>query len=466
MRAEVTDDRFFRWALLGLVCFALINLIPVPVRAVPSFARQTGLSCTACHTEFPILTEYGRQFKLTGYTMSNGESSFPPLAFMLQPSFTYTNKGQPGGAAPFFGENANFAITQSSLFYAGRLFGPYAEGLVGNSIASFLNKFGVFGQMTFDGVGRVLSWDNIELRYADTATIAGHSLIYGFFANNNPGLQDPWNTTPAWTFPFSGSGLAPTPAAATLIEGGLAQEVAGLGAYFMLSNAIYVELAGYHTLSVPFQRAMGIAPAGEPQVTGLAPYWRLAYTKSFGNQSLELGTFGLAANTYPGRNPIAGTDSTLDWGVDGQYQTSSGPHDFTVLLSSIYEHDSWDASFPLGNTSNPNDHLWSAKATIDYLYDKTYGAAIGYFFVDGTNDAALYGDSVHGSPLSDGLILQVNYLPFNKAGGPSFWPKSNLKLSAQYIIYNHFNGGRHDIDGMGRNAADNNTLYLECWLAF
>ena len=37
--------------------------------AVPSFARQTGQECIACHVSFPELTPYGRYFKLTGYTI-------------------------------------------------------------------------------------------------------------------------------------------------------------------------------------------------------------------------------------------------------------------------------------------------------------------------------------------------------------------------------------------------------------
>ncbi len=39
--------------------------------AVPSYARQTGLACEACHTVFPQLTPFGRIFKASGYTLSN-----------------------------------------------------------------------------------------------------------------------------------------------------------------------------------------------------------------------------------------------------------------------------------------------------------------------------------------------------------------------------------------------------------
>lgn len=463
---ESLNQRKNNCLVVVLTCFAGALFVPQVAQGTPSFARQTNLACIVCHTEFPILNSFGRNFKLTGYTMSGGASNFPPLAVMFQPSFTFTNKGQPGGAAPHFGDNNNLAVTQTSLFYAGRLFGPYTEKLFGSPAAAFLNKFGVFSQLTFDGVARQLHWDNVEFRYADTGTIAGQPLIYGFYLNNNPGMQDPWNSTPVWGFPYSSSGLGPTPGAGTLVDGGLGQEVFGVGGYAMLSNTVYLELGGYHTLSVPFQRAMGIDPTGEPEVYSLAPYWRLAYTKTFGAQSFEAGVFGLAANTYPGRVSNNGHDFTFDWGTDVQYQASFDKHDLLGTASAIYESDSWDASQLLGNTSNKSDHLWSLKATVDYLYDKTYGGAVGWFYSDGSRDAALYSGSANGSALSDGIVLQVNYLPFNKSGGPSFWPRSNVKFSAQYIIYDHFNGRRTNFDGSGRNASDNNTLYLEAWIVF
>lgn len=448
-----------RCVRVALIAFATALFVPQVVQALPSYARQTGMACIACHTEFPILTDFGRQFKLSGYTQSTGQTDLPPLAVMLQPSFTHTNKNQAGGAAPHFAENSNFALSQASLFYNGRLFGPYAETLFGSSAASFLNKIGTFIQTTYDGVARQVHWDNAEIRYADTFTTSIMPITYGIFANNNPGMQDPWNSTPVWGFPFSGSGLAPTPAAGTLIEGGLAQQVGGIGGYALLSNSIYLEIAGYHTLSTGFQKAMGINPDGETQVPGIAPYWRLAYTKSAGNHSFEAGLFGLAADTYPGRDNSAGKDHIIDLGVDAEYQISFGKNDVTGLFSVIHEWEHWDASQQLGNTSNSSDYLWSAKATVDYLYDKTYGGAIGYFLLNGSNDPSLYPASTNGSPLSDGLVLQLNYMPLNKSGGPSFWPKSNVKLSVQYVIYNRFNGAH-------QNASDNNTLYLEAWIAF
>jgi hypothetical protein len=36
---------------------------------VPIFGRQTGMECSACHTIFPQLTPFGREFKLGGYVI-------------------------------------------------------------------------------------------------------------------------------------------------------------------------------------------------------------------------------------------------------------------------------------------------------------------------------------------------------------------------------------------------------------
>ena len=42
--------------------------------AVPAFARQVGMGCTACHAQhFPILNSFGQSFKAAGYTMMGAQ---------------------------------------------------------------------------------------------------------------------------------------------------------------------------------------------------------------------------------------------------------------------------------------------------------------------------------------------------------------------------------------------------------
>ena len=50
-----------------------------------------------------------------------------------------------------------------------------------------------------------------------TGKIGGKDLIYGLTLNNNPTIQDAWNTLPGWGFPYTDSDYAPGPGASTLI---------------------------------------------------------------------------------------------------------------------------------------------------------------------------------------------------------------------------------------------------------
>src|SRR5664279_3457209 len=53
------------------ICLALsIALSFSKAHAVPSFARQTGLSCNVCHRNPPELTAFGRNFKLSDYVLN------------------------------------------------------------------------------------------------------------------------------------------------------------------------------------------------------------------------------------------------------------------------------------------------------------------------------------------------------------------------------------------------------------
>ena len=96
---------------------------------------------------------------------------------------------------------------------------------------------------------------------------------------------------------------------------------------------------------------------------------------------------------------------------------------------------------------------------LDYM--RRYGAALGYFSTPGSADAGLYaqGDPVTGfandKPDSKGWIGELDWVPYE-----------NTKFALQYTMYNKFNGGDTNYDGTGRNAKDNNTLYLLSWINF
>jgi hypothetical protein len=406
-----------------------------------------------CHTGLPELTPLGREFKLNGYVQGGGQETWmPPVAAMIQGGFTHTSANQPG-ANQHSGPNNNFELTQASLFYGGAIWAE--QGL------------GAFIQGTYDGVGRGFSWDNADVRLARQTELFGQDLTYGVTLNNNPSVQDVWNTTPAWHYPFFSSGTAPSPGAAALIDGSFAGQVVGLGAYAWWNHMVYAELSGYRTLSFSTDRALGVGASGTSSFDSIAPYWRLAVEPSWGPHSLEVGTFGMYAGVHPGRITQKGTDSITDIGFDAQYQYNDNPHNVGVQVSYIREFGNLHATFGLGGSTNQHDVLDTFRVKASYFYNHVYGFNVSYFNISGTQDPGLFGGlpSNNGSPNSDGWTFEANYIPFSN-GGPSWWPWLNLRLGAQFTLYNHFNGGTTNFDGAGRNAGHNDTLYLYSLLAF
>src|SRR5665213_3930367 len=114
---------------LLMVAGAALLVMPPRALALPSYARQTGQQCAACHNGFPELTPYGRLFKLNGYVFGGGQSDLPPLAMMVIGDYTHTETGQTGGAATHHGPNNNFAVPDTaSLFYGGKVVGDRGRG--------------------------------------------------------------------------------------------------------------------------------------------------------------------------------------------------------------------------------------------------------------------------------------------------------------------------------------------------
>ncbi|NOZ42966.1 MAG: hypothetical protein GXP02_07375 [Alphaproteobacteria bacterium] len=109
----------------GIMTLAVLAYSSSPARAVPSFAVQTGMACSACHVgDFgPQLKPFGRRFKLLGYALGSNPKGFLPISGMVLAGFASTKADVPGGTAPGFGSNDNVTLDQVSMFLAGRLAG-------------------------------------------------------------------------------------------------------------------------------------------------------------------------------------------------------------------------------------------------------------------------------------------------------------------------------------------------------
>jgi len=440
-------------------------------RALPSYARQTGQPCGSCHTDFAGLTPYGRLFKIQGYTTGGGayrstlfptaddpsadKPWAPPLSMMTVVGFTNTQAPLPAPTAPYNANN-NVALTSVNFMWGGAItdhIGAFAQGSYNAQPA------GGFGP---DPFGRSWTWDNTDIRYADTVHLGGFNVVYGITANNNPTVQDPWNTTPAWSFPYVsspfGSGFGPTP----IVDGGFPQNVVSVGAYTFINDALYLEASVYTTLSPNAQINLGVDPFASPGLFDAAPYWRAAFEPHWGSNWLEVGTFGMIADVHPWTavgttitTTFPQTDNYTDIGFDTQYQYQGSNYWITVRGSFIREFQNLNASFTNGLAANPTNTLNEARAYASLAYgnDNRIVLTGQYFTSWGTPDALFYG----GSPNTNGWIAEIAYIPFISSPSPG-WPWFNARIGLQYTYYNEFMGTT-------AGATANNTLFLYLWLA-
>jgi len=432
--------------------FAIIGMAVLSIpsaRAVPSYSRQTGLACSSCHYAPPELTPFGRTFKLEGYTFTTKaqiseekkDHNSPlylleqfPLSIIFDTSITTTKSPQPST------QNGNFEFPQAaSLFLAG----------------AWTSHVGSFVQVTYDSQADHFSWDNTDIRYANKGQLFGKPVAYGVTLNNNPGVEDLWNSTPAWGYPFVGSNVAPGPSAGALINGGLAQDVAGVGGYTMWNEHFY--LAGTLYRSEHIGGAQPNSGAGFGfNIRGVAPYWRAAWQTSSKNNYLEVGGYGMHVKSTP--NAITGLmDGYTDWAADFQYDRTIPQFKNDVLSlrgTYIRENSSLLATFAAGSAAQVSHHLNTAQMNAEYHLGTKFSGTAGWFNVTGTRDPLLFAPgavsgSANGAPQSNGYTLNA-----------SWWPVQNIDLAVQYTGYFRFNGAQTNYDGAGRSASSNNTVYL------
>ena len=161
-------------------------------------------------------------------------------------------------------------------------------------------KMGSFVQMTMeDGA---FAMDNADIRYA---THKGDT-TFGVTINNSPTVQDLWNSTPVWGYPFTGGADIAQP----LVADGLGQNVMGVGAYAQMANGLYAELTLYQQNANGGQIA---TPGGSGNPTDLkefSPYVRVAWQKGMSNgDNLMVGAYGMQSTLDDG---ATGTDKVTD----------------------------------------------------------------------------------------------------------------------------------------------------------
>ncbi len=418
--------------------------------AVPSFARQTGLSCNVCHSNPPQLTAFGRNFKLRGYVLTDTSvkdkvgntkdlllSKHIPLSVMMLLSNTAFQANQPASQ----NNSAGFP-QQLSIFFAG----------------GFASHFGGLAQVTYSHASDHFGMDNTDLRYANHGKLRGKDWEYGITLNNNPTVEDVWNSTPAWGFPWISTASGVNPIASPLIDGALGQDVAGVGSYGMWNNHLYIDVTLYR--SEHAGASTPVTGTGQAfNISGAAPYWRAAWQQSWGSNYLEVGTYGIYANVFPGA--VSGPENRyVDPSFDFQYERPFGPNLLDIHGTYVHEKADLGATYLARGASTKSNHLNTFKLDSSYHWANKYSVTGALFSTTGNSDALLYAPAAvtgsnHGNPDTSGYIAQFAY-----------WPVQNIDINVNYSGYFKFNGASTNYDGALRNASDNNTVYIALWLNF
>lgn len=318
-------------------------------------------------------------------------------------------------------QNDNLTVPQASIFFGGKI----------------INHVGAFAQITYDNTPGAANFgaDNIDIRYANSAKLNGMMVDYGLTVNNNPTVQDLWNSTAAWGYPYAGGlGLGNTQL------DGIGADVVGLGAYAMWNNWLYTEFDAYQgskasgLLNVFHFTTLPSADAKDGYVynDGTAPYVRIAVQHNFGNNYVMVG--GQYLETKQIGNYYTPTpDATIDYkdyAIDAEWQYTKGDHLVTAEAS-----NAWETQSQTGSADVKTETL---KGKISYFFKQKYGVEFNY--VTTKTDSATD---------NTGTTVQLDY----------FIPTQNIKLAAQFNNYTKY-------DGTSVGASDNNNVYLVGWFMF
>ena len=454
MQAKQTR-RTLKW-FYALTALVLSCAFSPQARAVPSFARQTGQKCAACHVggAWPQLTPWGRFFKLSGYTAGNAlvdkeGGMHVPVGLFGQAGLTWAAQPNDSQGGTVIDHNG------APQFYQ-------ATGEVGTKLTNFLGAFYEY-QVGNTFPGWKGATNAVDVRAVHFFHFHGNEILAGIDTNNNPTVQDVWNSSPDWSFPFYSSPQAVSGPASPMISS-LGSQSASIGAYVLIDRQFYVE-ASFYRAGTGFFRWMSAGTSfqdGANYLKGYNPYWRAYWEKAHGPQSFMIGTFGLRAGVFPNSaSPSGPVDYFNDYGFDSQYQYLASTHKVTLRANYVYERRSWDASFPLGNVGTQGGNLKSMNFSGTYAYNNAWAFSAGLVSTNGNRDSTLYpvtspaGDLVSASPKTTGYTLEIDR-----------HITQNVQLMAQYRGFGRLNGLRHNVDGMGRNASDDNTLWLSVFFAF
>jgi hypothetical protein len=289
--------------------------------ALPLFARQTGMECSACHFQhFPMLTSFGRAFKSGAYTMMGAQAqiegpkgdnlSIPEnlnMAVLTTLGYEKSNMATGDSSTGTLNTgNGQFYVPgnggELSLFFGGRI----------NGNAGFLSEIGMAGGAGLGSAKMPILFEVSEGTRAGFVpfTTDGQGASYGFEVLNT-GANAVHQMSPV-----GGINDAHTHAIS-------AQQYIGTGSAAMGLAFVVNSSMGFINLTKFNQTLPGDGNAGTAAKLG-STYARLAGTFDVAGWDSGVGIQSWSGSSYNSDTAFAAVIATKATAIDGQMQGELG----------------------------------------------------------------------------------------------------------------------------------------------
>jgi hypothetical protein len=271
--------------------------------AVPAFARQTGMACTACHAQhFPILNSFGRAYKASGYTMMGAQAKVEGNHLSIPDTL-----------------NASIVmkIRHQKNNSAGGLAGNQAVQTLGDGQWQFFDEFALlFGGRVADNVGFLLEGQMI----ANTAPFAaGFKMPFVFDVGGAKLSVTPFQTDAlgaSYGYELSSGGVQ---RANRWAEHRAETSAIQYNAPGATGAATGVTLAaqndmGFIAVTKWAQAQMAVSGGVDMD----SNYIRVAATPTVGNWAMVVGLGRMSGSSFNGTSPIDTDQTFFDFQAQGE----------------------------------------------------------------------------------------------------------------------------------------------------
>ncbi len=297
--------------------------------ALPLFARQTGMECSACHFQhFPMLNSFGRAFKSGAYTMMGAEGKVEGERLSI-PNVLNMNVLTTAGYAKSNGANVGAPIGANTI-NKGSVYVPGTNGefslFMGGRVsenAGFLAEIGSIGATALSSAKMPVLFEVADGTRAGVVffTTGGQGASYGFETlNTGANAVHQMSGTPGFDSSHTNSISA---------QQYIGTGTAATGAAIVVNNSMgFINVTKFH-MAGPADLGGTGAPLG-------STYLRVAGTVDVGDWELGAGAqnwSGQSSALTAGTVPVLPNIGTHASAVDFQLQGAAGAMPVGVYLT-------------------------------------------------------------------------------------------------------------------------------------